>query len=168
MGNLASSSSVQASKGNFWKDWATLKSAAPGQGPGSNGFQEMDLDVEATTLLKGNYNYLAKTVPANEATTEALPPSLFRSAKPAWFGTLAWPPFDPANPNPTHTSIPAGQRFANGGNPAPAQPPPSEPPPSAPPPSEPPPSQPPPSSPPPSNPSPLPTLPTIPGLPRLF
>lgn len=165
MGNSASSGTAQPSQGNFWKDWATMKTAAPGQGPGPGGFQEMDLDVQATTLLKGNYNYLAKAIPANETLTEALPPSLYRSAKPAWFGALAWPPFDPANPNPTHASIPAGQRFANGGNP-PAQPPPSEPPPSQPPPSTPAPSQPPPSEPPPS--SPLPTLPTIPGLPKLF
>jgi hypothetical protein len=34
-----------------------MLASAPGAGPGPNGFQELDLDVKATTILKGNFNY---------------------------------------------------------------------------------------------------------------
>jgi hypothetical protein len=86
--------------------------------PGPNGFQEIDLNVEATTLRKGNYNYKDKSIPAVESMGgNSLPSSLYLNAKPSWFGTLAWPAFDPtaANPNPSYLSIPAGYRFVNGG-----------------------------------------------------
>jgi len=47
-----------------------------------------------------------------------LPNSLYRSSKPAFFGNLPWPPFDPRNPSAASvTSIPAGYRFVNGSNP---------------------------------------------------
>lgn len=82
---------------------------------GSSGYQELDLDVEATTLKKGNYNYRDRAIPANESVgADSLPPSLFRSTKPDYFGSLAWPAFDPFNPNPSFASIPAGYRYANG------------------------------------------------------
>jgi hypothetical protein len=46
-------------------------------------------------------------------TDHALPDSLYLSRKPAWFGSLTWPPFDPARPgSATASSIPAGKRFA--------------------------------------------------------
>jgi hypothetical protein len=88
---------------------------------GANGFQEIDLDVEPTTIRKGNY--LARTeggggIPSSEALNgETLPDSLFRSTKPAYFGTLAWPPVDPLAPNQKYDAIPAGYRFLNGTNP---------------------------------------------------
>lgn len=82
---------------------------------GPSGYQELDLDVEATTLRKGNYNYQDRAIPASESLgADTLPPSLFRSSKPDYFGNLAWPAFDPLNPNPSFSSIPAGYRYANG------------------------------------------------------
>jgi len=82
-------------------------------GPG--GYQELDLDVAATTYLLGNYNYGTRSIPADEALGgTVLPPSMFRSEKPAFFGSLPWPAFDPVNPNPSFTSIPAGYRYVNG------------------------------------------------------
>ncbi len=73
--------------GNTWKDWGTA--------PGPGGFQELDLDVRRTTILKGNFNYKDGAVPADEATSGPLPPSLYLKEKPAWWGDLAWPPFGP-------------------------------------------------------------------------
>ena len=93
MGNGGfSGKTVQPSKGRYWADWA----ADPGKGPGSGGFQELDLDVKATTLLKGNYNYKDNGVPESESLgNAALPKSLYLTEKPAWFGDLAWPAFGP-------------------------------------------------------------------------
>ncbi len=51
-------------------------------------------------------------------TPAALPPSLFLTEKPAWFGALAWPPIDPANPvTDDPTLIPAGYRYLKGADP---------------------------------------------------
>jgi hypothetical protein len=81
-----------------------------------SGYQEQDLDVEATTLLKANYFYPTRKIPDNESIgADTLPDSLFRASKPDWFGTLAWPPFNPFSPAPTFTSIPAGFRYINSG-----------------------------------------------------
>jgi hypothetical protein len=56
----------------------------------------LDLDVEATTFRKGNYNFKDTGVPASEAIGDAeLPKGLYLKAKPAWFGDLAWPPSGP-------------------------------------------------------------------------
>ena len=38
-----------------------------GKGPGPNGFQERDLDVRATTLVKGNWNYKDRGIPDRES-----------------------------------------------------------------------------------------------------
>jgi hypothetical protein len=44
-----------------------------------------------------------------------IPASLFLSAKPDFFGSLVWPPFDPANPGKAEiASIPAGYRYLHG------------------------------------------------------
>jgi len=83
---------------------------------GAGGFQELDLDVEATTLKKGN-NFVPTGIPTSEALTTTLPQSLYRTAKPAWFGTLVWPPFDPAAPNVSYDAIPAGYRYVHGVDP---------------------------------------------------
>ena len=83
------------------------------------GYQEMDLDVAATTVLRANYFYGTRAIPASEALGGlTLPQSLFRGTKPDWFGNLPWPPFNPLAPAPTFTSIPAGFRYVNGTNPA--------------------------------------------------
>jgi hypothetical protein len=87
----------------------------------SGGYQELDEDVGATTLLKANYFFGTRSIPANESLgNDSLPASLFRTSKPEWFGTLAWPPFDPFNPAPSFTSIPAGFRYINSGSEPPA------------------------------------------------
>src|SRR5687767_5104616 len=65
----------------------------------ANSFQEFDIDVAATTILKGNWNARDNGVAASESLGgDVLPTSLYRSGTPSWFGTLAWPAFNPANP----------------------------------------------------------------------
>lgn len=86
--------------------------------PGAAGFQELDLDVEATTLKKAN-NWVPTGIPASESLAgQTLPSSLYLNSKPGWFGQLAWPPFDPLSPNPRYEAIPAGYRFLHGTDPA--------------------------------------------------
>jgi len=87
---------AQPSKGKYWADWDRMLASERGKGPSPNGFQELDLDVKATTLLKGNYNYKDRGVPESESLGGAtLPKSLYLKEKPQWFGDLNWPPFGP-------------------------------------------------------------------------
>ena len=105
----------------------TSGEALPAQGTavqiftGSNGPQALDLDVEATAIDKGNYKYTYPGGTPGSMTSlggDTLPNSLFRSAKPAYFGNLAWPPFDPTDPNAaSYLKIPAGYRWINGVDP---------------------------------------------------
>ena len=112
MGNGWSNGKVaQPSKGKFWADWTEYLASKRGEGPGPNGFQELDLDVKATTLLRGNCTYKDNGVPKSESLDGAtLPKSLYLKNKPSWFGDLNWPPFGPD----THfekNKIPAQVRF---------------------------------------------------------
>ena len=78
-------------------------------GPG--GFQELDLDVKATAILKGNYNYKDNGVPESESLGGTkLPDSLYLKTKPAWFGDAKWPPFGP-DTDFEKNKIPAQVRF---------------------------------------------------------
>lgn len=90
------------------------------QGP--SGFQQLDSGVGATLLRKGNYYYYGAAIPASESLGGTpLPASLYRTEKPAWFGNLTWPAFDPTAPNPSYLSIPAGYRYVNGTEPTASQ-----------------------------------------------
>ena len=112
MGNgWSNGKTAQPSKGQYWEDWEKMLAAAPGGGPGPNGFQELDLDVPATTILKGNFNYKDNAVPESESLKGAkLPNSLYLKNKPAWFGNLNWPPFGPDTDFENH-KIPAQVRY---------------------------------------------------------
>ena len=111
MGNGGFNGKAQPSKGKNWADWDDLLASERGKGPGAGGFQELDLDVKATTLLKGNYNYKDNGVPEGESLGGAkLPKSLYLTEKPAWFGDLAWPPFGP-DTDFEKNKIPAQVRF---------------------------------------------------------
>ena len=82
--------------------------------------QALDQNVAATMLRHGNYDYFNRAILWDPAIPQqALPPSLFRSDKPAFFGSLAWPPFDPNAPpgsvdDANIARIPAGYRFVHG------------------------------------------------------
>jgi hypothetical protein len=71
------------------------------------------LDVKATTMIKGNWNAVDHAVRSSETLSGTLPNSLYLSSKPSWFGTLAWPPFDPSSPNQDYEAIPAGYRYVH-------------------------------------------------------
>jgi hypothetical protein len=83
--------------------------------PGPPGYQGLDLGVEETLVRKGNYSVHINAVPSAESVAPgALPASLFRAAKPSWWGILPWPAFDPASPNMNNAAIPAGYRYVYG------------------------------------------------------
>ena len=112
MGNgWSNGKTAQPSKGVFWADWEKYLASERGKGPGPNGFQELDLDVKATTLLKGNYNYRDSGVSESESLGGTqLPKSLYLKERPAWFGDLNWPPFGP-DTDFEKNKIPAQVRF---------------------------------------------------------
>ena len=107
MGNSSSTGTAQPSKGIWWADW--------GKTPGPAGFQEKDLDVEASSVRKGNYVF-GTGIPSDEGLgSDVIPSSLYRSSKPSWFGSLAWPAVNPTNTgNLSHEMIPAGYRWVHG------------------------------------------------------
>lgn len=116
MGNSSYSGTANTvSHANDWADWGTA--------PGPGGYQELDLDVFATTLFKGNYDYSTAGIPSSGRLTQAmgsdtLADSLYLASKPAFFGSMAWPAIDPttvASHTPVVTDIPAGYRYINGG-----------------------------------------------------
>ncbi len=83
---------------------------------GIAGYQDLDLDVERTTLLKANVAMFRPSGPGiiegQEIGTDTLPASLYRDSKPDFFlSTDPWPPFGPENLSPNYTKIPAGRRF---------------------------------------------------------
>lgn len=84
--------------------------------PGAIGWQERDLDVQASSTAAHNYRAEdgGEGAVTNSISPDTLPDSLMYDSKPEWFGELAWPPF---NPNDYSTAdperIPAGFRFVN-------------------------------------------------------
>jgi len=82
---------------------------------GAPGWQERDLDVQASTILTKNYWASGISVgEIRQGTAEVFPNSLKYATKPAWFGLLEFPPFDPEAPAFDVTRIPAGWRFTYG------------------------------------------------------
>jgi hypothetical protein len=64
----------------------------------------------ATTILDGEYDIEGKKATWLDE-PHVLPDSYYLDQKPAWFGTLAWPPIDSAHPETCSvSSIPAGKR----------------------------------------------------------
>jgi hypothetical protein len=98
--------------------------ALPAQGSTVNvftqsaGYQELDLDVQASTIDKGNYLYGpgGSAGSMSSVGNDTVPSSLAYNSKPGFFGSLAWPPVDSTSPNSiSYGSIPAGYRFLNNG-----------------------------------------------------
>ena len=80
--------------------------------PGRSG--NVDPSVKSLTLIHGNYDYIgAGTVWDERIADRTLPASLYLSAKPAWFGALAWPAFGP-DLSPNVGTIPAVVRYHAG------------------------------------------------------
>jgi len=101
------------SNGTAVRIWAGIGDFGQGKG-----FQELDLDVENSALLKANYYALEAgggSIPGGESIgSDTLASSLAYDSKPSWFGSLAWPAFDTTTPNQSFVAIPAGYRYING------------------------------------------------------
>jgi len=74
------------------------------------------------TLIHGNYDVVTITnngIVWDSATPDhTLPNSYYLASKPAWFGSLPWPPFRPSSPSLlAATNIPAGYRAVFGNDP---------------------------------------------------
>ena len=67
------------------------------------GGDSKDTDAPYTTaIVHGDYDYVKGTFTWNpNIAQQNLPSSFYRTTKPAWFGTLAWPAFGPSPTDPT-------------------------------------------------------------------
>ena len=74
-----------------------------------------DPTVKSTLLRHGNYDFKSAAIVWDPTiTNHTIPNSYFYSSKPAYFGSLTWPPFDPSKPlAASPTNIPAGYRYIN-------------------------------------------------------
>jgi Domain of unknown function (DUF4082) len=73
-------------------------------------------EAQLDALLHANYDYVNDSIQYDPGISDkVLPNSLYLDSKPAWFGVLAWPPFDPANASSASPEkIPSGYFFVNG------------------------------------------------------
>ena len=95
--------------------------------PGTNGFQERDLDIKPSCVFVRNYDAAAAgTGVIVNNTALVLPNSLAHSSQPSWWTDNGfpgvWPPVDPAAPNFSDSVIPAGFRYTGTAPPDPAPP----------------------------------------------
>jgi hypothetical protein len=74
--------------------------------------QAADPKVLSTVLRDGNFDYLTNAV-AWDRPAQPIPDSLYLTAKPAFFGDLAWPWVDPLGSTLLHT-LPARARYDHG------------------------------------------------------
>lgn len=82
--------------------------------------------VSLSTLIRhGNWDTITDSQQWDAGiTNRTIPDSYYLSGKPAWFGSLTWPPFNPASVDTaklyplTPTNIPAGYRYVYGVTPA--------------------------------------------------
>jgi hypothetical protein len=80
-------------------------------------YVDRDNSPNGTTMIEGNWT---SNLGRQDWTIEPaqIPASLFLTSKPSWFGSLAWPPVDPAAPiTGDPTIIPAGYRYVHGTDP---------------------------------------------------
>jgi hypothetical protein len=67
-----------------------------------------------TTLIEGNWDSVTNGQDWLSSSPKTFRNSYLYTSKPAYFGTLAWPPIDPQNPvTDDPTIIPAGWRYVN-------------------------------------------------------
>lgn len=78
-----------------------------GEDPG----QPFDPDVAATAIRHGNLDYATNEVVWDPDLPEELPPSLYLSEKPSFFGDHPWPWVTPDDPDQPVGTLPARERF---------------------------------------------------------
>lgn len=71
-------------------------------------------------IVHGNYDAVTRQIAwSGGIADQNLRSSYYLLSKPSWFGSLAWPPYDPRNPSASDPNrIPAGYRFSTGSTPA--------------------------------------------------
>lgn len=75
--------------------------------------QSADPKVLGTVLRGGNFDYLTNSIHWENVTPQTIPNSLYRSTRPSFFGSTAWPPIGPDVSGYVHT-IPARACFDQG------------------------------------------------------
>ncbi len=119
-GNKAQSLNVTSVSGDEFSWTGGAGTVLPSEGTtvnvfmGPAGYQELDLDVEASTIDKGNYLYSAAGTPGSMSSLDGdtLPDSLFRTEAPAFFDGFTFPPFDPTSPDSAaYENLPRGAQF---------------------------------------------------------
>jgi hypothetical protein len=73
-----------------------------------------DTRVTNTMVFHGNFDYVSNSTQWSPSIdSHSLPPSLYLTTKPAFFGNLAWPPFGPSPDGSTVSvqTIPALERW---------------------------------------------------------
>ena len=113
IGNDSYSGMAQPTADVFWEDWADYVQGTYTKGVG--GFQEIDLDVEASFELVHNYeSNPSGTGIVTDMTSNELPDSLAYATQPAWWNdedySGTWPPINPDGPVFDPSIIPAGYR----------------------------------------------------------
>ena len=89
-------------------------------GHSSNGGGYVDSQSYSTAILHGNYDFVSDSVHDWASADHALPASLYYTAKPSYFGKLAWPSYDYGAPTVAAiASIPAGYWYTQGVGPTP-------------------------------------------------
>jgi hypothetical protein len=78
-----------------------------GEDPG----QPYDPKVAATTIRHGNFDYVTHSAAWDPLLPRQLPPSFYLTAKPAFFGSAAWPWVTPDNAVAPTAVLPAKARF---------------------------------------------------------
>jgi hypothetical protein len=89
---------------------------SPGQAVYQFGFNKggdhcaIDERVEQTVLLHGNFDYVNNSIVWADGLAQELPPSLYLTQKPSFFGDETWPYVDPTR-SPMVGTLPAKARF---------------------------------------------------------
>jgi hypothetical protein len=73
----------------------------------------MDSRASNTLLRHGNFDYVTSSVQWSPSIPQDLPPSLYLTSRPAFFGSNAWPWVDPTSASRVH-ALPAKARFDAG------------------------------------------------------
>jgi hypothetical protein len=99
--------------GNIY-ELPTVPTALRRWGTNQDDASNPDPQSQATAYLDGEYDETSSTI-TWASTNQTLPNSYYLTSKPAFFGSMAWPAFDPTNPSASSVvSIPAGYREVYG------------------------------------------------------
>jgi PKD repeat protein len=87
---------------------------------GDTGGGNSGADEWSSHIVGGNYDYVTGRQDwYNPSSPQSIASSYLYASKPAYFGSLQWPPFDAGNPaSSKEVSIPAGYRWVNGIDPS--------------------------------------------------